>query len=518
MVLQKDMLVSLWGWGAAGDLISITANWGATANATVGLDGKWTAKIQTPIAVPGQAPQYTLTFKGSSNTITLNNILIGDVWVCSGQSNMELTVASAANSTVEIAAANYPNIRLLHIGSNAVPTLQNDLLSGTWELCSPSTIAGFTAIGYYFGRELAIDPTINIPIGLIEAAVGSSTCEAWMKNETLGADPVLKTNYIDPYLANPTAVLNVKSPSWLYNGMLAPLIPYSIMGAIWYQGEANAPKYSTYTQLCGTLIKDWRTLWGLGDFPFYYVQLPAYNHSQFPQLREAQTNLLTIKNTGMAVTLDVGELTNVHPVNKQTPGKRLALWAKAKTYKQDIVYSGPIYKSSTSDNGKMTINYLPETIGGGLISKDAAALNNFQIAGADNVFYTANAIISGNTVVVSSPSVATPTKVWFAYSPDAQPNLTNVEGLPACPFRTDTWNSTIVLATKDIFTSPNFLVIEGKTINTTESGTIQVYTMQGTKILEARSVCLLKTNLAKGLYIIRFTNKYGQVSTKKVIL
>ena len=523
MVLQQDMLVSLWGWGAVNDNVVITASWGATVNATVGVDGKWTTKIQTPKAVSGQAPQYSLTFKGRNNTIALNNILVGDVWVCSGQSNMAMSVTSAFNSSVEIAAANYPNIRILNIGTNAVQTVQNNSISGTWNLCSPSTIGSFSAIAYYFGRELATDPTINIPIGLLVAAWGSSTCEAWTKNETLAADPQLKSIYLDPFVASPSSIsLDQLKPSWLYNGMLAPIIPYGIKGALWYQGEANAGKPDTYTKLCGTMIQDWRTLWGLGDFPFYYVQLPAYNNTYWPALREAQTNVLTIKNTGMAVTLDVGELTNIHPLDKQTPSKRLALWAKAKTYGQNIVYAGPIYKSSSSQDGKMVINFLPETIGGGLISKDGAALTNFQIAGADNVLYAADAIISGNTVIVSSTSVANPTKVWFAYSSTAQPNLTNLEGLPTCPFRTDTWNNSVVLGTEEIpvysTKSSNTLKVQGKTIIAYETGAIQVYNLLGKRLLDAKVVNQLNTNLANGIYVVRFTNKSGKSISEKLII
>ena len=523
MVLQQDMMVSLWGWGAANDNIVITASWGATANATVGVDGKWTTKIQTPKAVSGQAPQYTLTFKGANNTISLSNILVGDVWICSGQSNMALSVTTAYNSAVEIAAANYPTIRILNIGANAVQTVQNNAISGTWSLCSPSTIGSFSAIAYYFGRELVTDPTINIPIGLIEAAWGSSTCEAWTKSETLAADPQLKSIYLDPFVASPSSIsLDQLKPSWLYNGMLAPIIPYGIKGALWYQGEANAGKPDTYTKLCGTMIQDWRSLWGLGDFPFYYVQLPAYNNTYWPALREAQTNLLALKNTGMAVTLDVGELTNIHPLDKQTPSKRLALWAKAKNYGQNIVYAGPIYKSSSIQDGKMIINFLPETIGGGLISKDGATLTNFQIAGADNVLYDAIATISGSTVVVSSTSVTVPTKVWFAYTSTAQPNLTNAEGLLACPFRTETWNNNVVLASNETpfndFKTSLILSIHGKTIIASETGTIQVYNLQGAKILEVMAVSQLNTNLANGLYIVRFSNKNGENVTKKVII
>jgi len=332
MVIQQDMQVALWGWGAPNDVIAITSGWGESATATVDADGNWSTKIQTPKAVAGQAPVYTLSFVGANNTVTLTNILIGDVWLCSGQSNMLLSLTASTNGAAEVAVANYPTMRYISMGDDINPNVQNNSVSGVWTTCSPTTAGSFGAVAYYFGRELINDPNINIPIGLVRAAVGGSKCEAWVRNETLVADPFLKTTFVDPYIANPSSYLTEQQkPSLCYNGMIAPIINMSYKGALWYQGEGNAATYSSYKQLWGTLIEDWRSLCGVGDFPFYYVQLPNYTTSEpWAMMRETQTGLLTLKNVGMAVTLEVGDNTNIHPINKYPVGKRLALWPKQK--------------------------------------------------------------------------------------------------------------------------------------------------------------------------------------------
>ena len=525
MVLQQDMQVALWGWGAPNDVISITSGWGEMATATVDTDGNWSTKIQTPKAIAGQAPAYTLTFAGANNTVALSNILIGDVWLCSGQSNMLVSLGASTNSATEVAVANYPTLRYISAGDDTAPgpNVQNNSVSGTWTVCSPSTASSFGAVAYYFGRELVSDHQINIPIGLIRSAVGGSRCESWVRNETLVADPFLKSTFVDPYIANPSSYpTNQLKPSWCYNGLIAPIINMSIKGALWYQGEGNAATYSSYKQLWGTLIQDWRSLCGVGDFPFYYVQLPNYTTSEpWAMMRETQTGLLTLKNVGMAVTLEVGDNTNIHPINKYPVGKRLSLWAKAKTYGQNIVYSGPVYKSSEVVNNTMVISFLPQTIGGGLISSDATALKGFQIAGADNVLYAANATISGNTVIVSSPNVAVPVKVWYAFTNAPEVNLTNSEGLPTCPFRTETWDANVggVITKLDaIADKQGIFKVQGNTIIAPETGAIQLFDLQGKRLFAAKGVSVLKTNLKKGIYIACFTNEIGNTFSEKLIL
>ncbi len=268
MVIQQNMQVALWGWALANENVDITASWGQTATAKAGTDGKWSTTIQTPKAIPGQPTPYTLTFKGTTNTVQLSNVLIGDVWVCSGQSNMEynMNVVSGGtrgvkNYATEIAAANYPNIRLFKVGKTARITPAENC-DGTWLECNPTNVASFSAVAYYFGRELNQNSQINIPIGLLEAAYGGSRCEAWISRETLAADTEFNTKILAPYDAAPLAVNPEYRPTNLFNAMLAPIIPYGIKGAIWYQGEANTLDGAFYTKLCGAMLQDWRTRWG----------------------------------------------------------------------------------------------------------------------------------------------------------------------------------------------------------------------------------------------------------------
>ena len=541
MLLQQNMQTALWGWALPNDSVKITAGWGQNAAAKAGADGKWSTSIQTPKAIPGQPTPYTLTFEGTTNTVQLNNVLIGDVWVCSGQSNMEynMNVVSGGtrgvtNYASEIAAANYPNIRLFKVAKTAriKPT---DNCDGTWLECNPTNVASFSAVAYYFGREINQNSQVNIPIGLLEAAYGGSRCEAWISRETLAADTEFNTKILAPYDAAPLAVNPEYRPTNLFNAMLAPIIPYGIKGALWYQGEANTLDGAFYTKLCGAMLQDWRTRWGVGNFPFYYVQLPAYTDPNWPSFRDAQTNMLTIANTGMAVTVDIVDSspTDVHPENKLEVGQRLAKWALAKDYGQNITYSGPVYKSNTVQGNKMIISFHPATIGTGLISKDGAALKEFQIAGSDAVFYAATANIVGNTVEVSSPNVAIPVVVKYAYTAALQPNLMNKEGLPAAPFKTDTWNNAInilsVISAVDNVSSQNQLIYPNpvKDILFVESTdiikSVEVYDVSGKIILKKNSenkskVELNMSQFQHGIYFLKVYEKSGREVNKKFII
>jgi sialate O-acetylesterase len=474
MVMQQDIQAALWGWATPNESVQISASWGQTANATADASGKWSTKIQTPKAVSGtNQTKHELTFVGKNNTIKLSNILIGDVYLCSGQSNMGYVMQENLPWTLgvldfqnEIAAANYPNIRINRPGSNPqyVPQENN---SCSWSECSPSTISNFPAVPYYFARQLYNNLNINIPIGLLVPAVGGSSVQSWTRREALAADPVLKSTVLDPFDQNPTLAYATAS-TVLYNGMIAPLVPFSIKAFLWYQGEANngSNNYENYyTKLCSTMLADWSTLWGQGDIPFYYVQMPAYQYMS-PGLRDQQTNMLTVANTGMAVVLDLADadLTNIHPRNKKDVGIRLAKIAEAKIYQQNVVYAGPMLKSFSLEGNKIRIKFHAASIGSGLASRDGQALTHFQIAGSDNNFVTATATIDGNDVLVSASSVSNPVNVAFAYTSTAIPNLINKEGLTACPFRTDKWNYNII-----IDAAPNALK------KNTKSETLKVY-------------------------------------------
>lgn len=471
MVLQRQSEVAIWGWADPGEEVTVSACWKASAKTKAGTDGKWSVKIKTPKA----AGPHELTIKGK-NTITLKNVLLGEVWVCSGQSNMQWGMRSSENAEADIAAAKYPKIRLFTVQRTIAAEPQEDCV-GSWSECSPETVANFSAVGYFFGKHLFDE--INVPIGLISTNWGGTLAEAWTRREILEADKDFKP-IVDRFEANKKnlpealkkyevqlknwqekvkkakaegkkppkgrgprkpAARNQNSPSSLYNGMIAPIIPFGIKGAIWYQGESNVSRAYQYRKLFPAMITNWRNDWGVGDFPFYYVQIAPFNYGgnkASEELREAQTLSLSLKNTGMAVTSDIGNIKNIHPKNKLDVGKRLALWALAKDYgKKGIVYSGPIYKSMKVEGDKIRISF--DYTGSGLKTMDGKEVSHLTIAGADKNFVEAKGVIEGNTLVVSNDVVKKPVAVRFGWSNTDEPNLANKEGLPASCFRTDDW-------------------------------------------------------------------------------
>jgi len=457
MVLQQNTQVPIWGWGKSGDKIEIIASWGKTKKTTVGIDGKWKAKIETPKANAGQAPIYTLSVKGQVNSISFDNILIGEVWVCAGQSNMEISLKAlekrfdSVDYINDLKAANYPNIRLFNVKKDSAQIPQVNC-SGSWTSCSTATVANFSAVAYYFGRQLYTNKNVNVPIGLIQDAFSGSAIQCWLKRDVLEADSVLKKKYVDPVVSSTT-----KKPYLFYNAMIAPIIPFAIKGVIWYQGESNVGDNEIYTKANLAMIKDWRKDWGT-DFSFYAVQMtPRFykdkqaNDTKFGRgiFRDCQSAIMTIPKTGIIVTSDLmqnaDERSDSHPRNKKDVGIRLALWALAKDYEQKVQYLGPVYKSHQIIGDKIIISYKKESLVGGLTTKDSSYLRCFKIAGEDAKFYPAKAIIEGQTVVVSSPNVSKPVAVRYAYTDGAMTNLQNMEGLAAYPFRTDNINSAVAV-------------------------------------------------------------------------
>lgn len=621
MVLQSGGKVAIWGWADPGEEVAIRMSWQAgQPRVTAGQDGKWMLKIKAPKV--GGPYEMTLTGK---NTITLKNILCGEVWVCSGQSNMEWPTAASASGPQEVAAADYPKIRLFTVQKKIADAPQADCV-GQWTECSPQTVGGFSAIGYFFGRYLHKE--LDVPVGLINTSWGGTVAEAWTSEGTLATYPEFKAriDQIAEARANPDASMkkyrdalaqwhkqiesagvqgagctsldfddsawqemelpvlweqttlgnfdglvwfrktievpdswvgkeltldlgpiddmdttwvngvkigahmessqwmaprqykvgagvikagrnviavqvldtgggggiygqpaqmkikpadagddaaislagkwryrvamdlasmpaqpqpptwanNPNAPTVLYNGMIAPLIPFGIRGAIWYQGESNADRAYQYRELFPDMITDWRQSWGVKSFPFLFVQLanfmatkPEPGDSAWAELREAQSMTLSLKDTGMATIIDIGAADDIHPKNKQDVGKRLALWAMAKTYgKKGLVYSGPLYKSMKIRDGKIVLRF--DCIGEGLAAK-GDALKGFAIAGADRKFVWADAVIEGKTVVVSSDKVPEPVAVRYAWADNPVCNLYNKADLPASPFRTDDW-------------------------------------------------------------------------------
>jgi sialate O-acetylesterase len=479
MVLQRDLPLPIWGWADPGEDVSVTLG-EAKASAKADASGKW--RVTLPAMKTGKALEMTLAGK---NTIKLVDILIGEVWLGSGQSNMQWSVQQSTNAPTEIAAANNPEIRLFSVPLVPSGKPAKDV-NAKWVACTPDTIKIFSAALYFFGRELHKD--LNVPIGLINTSWGGTRIEPWTPPEGFASQSELqsdlewinarKADYqkaLDTSLAQyrawiesadkakavgkeipeppaaPAHPLNSNGVSTgLYNGMIHPLVPFAIRGAIWYQGEANVGQGMQYNTRMKALIQGWRNVWGQGDFPFLFVQLAPFDYggvvTRLPELWEAQTATLAFPNTGMAVTTDlVASLKDIHPPNKQDVGKRLALWALAKNYGQsDRVYSGPLYEGLTAEPNQIKLKF--KHAGGGLVSRDGKPLSWFSIAGADKKFVPAQAVIDGETVVVSSASVTNPVAVRFGWHQLAEPNLANKAGLPASPFRTDNWTDATAAA------------------------------------------------------------------------
>jgi len=462
MVLQQNTNAPFWGWAAPNSSIEINAEWGAKAKTVTGSDGKWKTTIKTPVAIPGKMPKYLVTVKGQDNTLYFEDVQIGEVWVCGGQSNMtyhmkylDSGMQGVVDYEKEIKEAKYPSIKLFTV-ERATPSAPATNCNGSWKSCSPSSIAGFSAPAYYFGRQLFLNKSVNVPIGLILDAVSGSSIQAWIKKDTLLANPELRTKYIlpKPKDANGT-------PSLFYNGMIAPIIPYAIKGFIWYQGESNAGDGRIYGKANIAMLRDWRKDWGY-DFSFYAVQLTprlwgvnpkdvVYGRALF---REWQSMVTTEPNTGIIVTSDLlinkEEVGITHTRNKKDVGIRLANWALAKDYGQHVQYLGPVYASHIIVGDKVIIIYKPESLGSGLTTKDGGAVKCFKIAGADNVFYPAKAKIDGNTIIVSCDKVNNPVSVRYAVSDGAMTNLMNKEGIAAYPFRTDTLDKVTYIAEEEL--------------------------------------------------------------------
>jgi sialate O-acetylesterase len=437
MVLQREQPLPVWGWDDAGQEVTVTLG-DAKATAKAGADGKWAVKLPAQKA----GGPLTLTVAGSS-TATVNDVLVGEVWLCSGQSNMEWTVGGSTNPQEEIANAKYPQIRHIKIGHRPAATPQTDVPSAGWEVCAPEKAGNFTAVGYFFARYL--HQKLNVPVGLIGSNWGGTRIEPWTPPCGFQQVPALKdiADKLDTFpVKDDKGNINHQTPLALYNGMIHPLVPYALRGAVWYQGESNNGEGMLYLEKQKALIGGWRTVWGNPDLAFGFVQLAPYRYGGDPTklagIWEAQTATLAVPHTGMAVTVDISNLADIHPKNKQDVGKRLALWALAKEYGQaNLVYSGPLYKSMKVEGNKIRLVF--DHVGGGLVSRDGKPLTRFTIAGDDKNFAEAKAEIDGDTVVVQADAVAKPVAVRFGWHQEAEPNLSNKDGLPASPFRTDKW-------------------------------------------------------------------------------
>jgi sialate O-acetylesterase len=428
MILQRNVKVPIWGWAAPNERIQIEFK-GKVFATTADPDGKWYTKLR---AYHWGGP-FEMSVKGDHNEIVLKNILIGDVFICSGQSNMERTVGNTYPEDVAV-SLNY-NIRQFRVEHQDADTALEDLrvFSG-WKSASPATVKGFTATGYFFAQDLYAK--YGVPIGIINSSYGSALAEAWMSREGLSGFPAFYTQE-----KNKTVQSN---PMVLYNAMLAPLTRYAIKGILWYQGEFNKGRAYQYRSLFPALIADWRRKFDQGELPFIFVQLPNYDpiaivpgESAIAELREAQAMTLSLPKTAMAVTIETNSNTDLHPKEKKPVGIRLSLAAQKLIYGEKIIAAGPIYVSSERKANIIIVSF--NNTGSGLTAK-GDTLKQFAIAGGDKKFVWANAIIKGNTVEVWSNEIADPVAVRYAWADNPMgANLYNAEGLPAAPFRTDDW-------------------------------------------------------------------------------
>ncbi len=453
MVLQQEKPIRVWGTADPGEDVRVEFG-GQSGSAKAGENGKW--RVDLP-AMKADGKAHTMTVKGK-NTVSLNDVLLGEVWICSGQSNMEWSVQASMNPQKEIENATHPKIRLFNVpGHVAKPEPQDDP-RGQWQVCSPETIAGFSAVGYYFGREL--QKNIDVPIGLVGTNWGGTRIEPWTPPVGFKQVPNLKD-----YVENLDAIAAAKAGGseapkpkggavQIYNGMVHGLVPLSVRGAIWYQGESNARDGLRYNHLKEALVKGWRSVFENEDLSFYWVQLANFQKPNgdpagggWGPVREGQRKALRLPHTGMAVIIDIGEAGDIHPRNKQDVGKRLALWALAKDYEKEIVYSGPLYKGMAREGGKIRITF--DHVGSGLmmgrkeglhpaLEVPGSKLSHFAIQDASGAWHWADAEIDGDSVFVWHDETEDPQHVRFGYeSNPATINLYNKEGLPASPFTTE---------------------------------------------------------------------------------
>ncbi len=469
MVLQQEMVVPIWGKADPGEKVTVKIS-AFTVETTAGSEGKWMVRIG-PLEAGGPFDMFIY----GKDTVHIGNILVGEVWVCSGQSNMAMEVRNCLNADQEIASANYPAIRHFQVKRTKASEAREDLVTevngntswlNSWEICDPSTVGHFSGTAYFFALNLYKEK--HIPVGIIHASWGGTTAEAWTPMDTLETDPAFREILRDwpaynedeewlnqeyekfvrevekARLEGQEEPLYFNQPSVLFNGIIAPVIPFGIRGVLWYQGESNAYRAYQYRDLFPALISQWRKKWAQGDFPFLFVQLANYQFEPqvFPELREAQTMTLSIPQTAMAVTIDIGDSTDIHPKNKQEVGRRLFLAAQRVAYGEDPDDSGPLFKKMFVEENLCWLLF--NNAGDGLTAKGNGALHGFTISGSDGIFVEAQATIDGDQVIVRNKNTDHPVAVRYAWA--NQPtgaNLYNLSGampnLPASPFRTDQW-------------------------------------------------------------------------------
>lgn len=476
MVLQQKLTDPIWGWDTPGAKITVTFA-GLTKTAVAGTDGKWLVKLDP---LPANDLPQTITISDGSQTIEVKDVLIGEVWMCSGQSNMGFQVRDDWNADVELAAANFPKLRLLYVPHVGTQELQNHFKS-QWNPTTPKTAATFSAVGFFYGRYL--HQILGVPVGLIDNSWGGSAAEAWVRRSSLESDPRFaalmertvkdeaykqsekaEADYAGELKKCEAAVAEAKTnglpaprkpqspkewlagnarPANIFNGVVNPTRGYGIKGVIWYQGESNASRPAEYAELFPFLIEQWRKEWNQGDFPFYWVQLANYQkqeslpgESNWAELRESQTKTLVLTNTGQAVIVDLGEGKNIHPKNKHDVAARLVRWALVNDYGFKFPYRSPELKKLLVENGKMIVWF--DCFGSKLRSFGVDEAEGFAVCGSDKIWHWATGkVLGADRVELNCKEVPNPVAVRYAWANNPVCNLTSLEGLPVTPFRTD---------------------------------------------------------------------------------
>jgi sialate O-acetylesterase len=443
LVLQQQSKAPIWGWSTTGKTITVVTSWNSKKyEVRPDASGKWKAVVETPSA----GGPFTITISDGKPT-TLKNVLIGEVWLCAGQSNMEMPMKGfkgqpIIGSNEAILKSTNKNIRVYTVPRSSQSSPQNNSKPSQWLEANPESISNFSATAYYFGKDLY--ELLNVPIGLINVSYGGSPAESWMNESALAAFPDIKV----PGKNDSVHVPN-RTPTTLYNGMLHPVTGYGIKGMTWYQGESNYDRPDQYETLFPAAVQQWRTEWNAGEFPFYYVQIAPYNYAQLPPynaggkfnsayLRDAQRKSLSkISNSGMAVVMDIGEENNIHPSHKKEGGQRLALLALAKTYGlKGFGFESPAYDTLVISGSIAEVKFKNAP---NWLTSYGKELSQFEIAGKDKVFYPAKAVINRSSVMVTSPQVKEPVAVRYAFKDFVIGDLFSTEGLPVSSFRTDSW-------------------------------------------------------------------------------
>ncbi len=458
MVIQQNKPLLVWGDAAPGSIVEVQADWTAGwQKDTADNKGHWQLQVPVPAAIPGEANPQNLRVRNNDKELNIQNVLIGDVWFCSGQSNMDMQLKpflpwllGTMHYQQEIANAYFPAIRLFDLETNfsATPLRYG---KGQWTICSPQTVADFSAVAYFFARDLYLKR--RIPIGLVVSSIGASTAQAWTSRDSLQADRILNEKYLYPYdtsarakeVIDATVTFDkVARPTLLYNAMIHPLRHISLSGFLWYQGESNRHDGAIYTRLMAAMIRNWRNLFGQGDLPFYYVQVAPYNWQEnnpeafeYAVLREAQSAIRSVVPAAeMVVTMDIADPNDIHPRNKQDVGYRLAQIALAKQYGfNSLVHKGPEYESVQTKKDTLIVSFKMDGLGSGLGTSDGQAPQHFYVAGKDKKFYPATATIRNNQVLLLSDKVKNPIAVRYAFTNYPVTNFGNIEGFPALPFR-----------------------------------------------------------------------------------